>query len=882
MAINKVVYGNSTLIDLTEDTVSADKLLAGETAHDRSGAQIVGSVVTAEVVDNLTTQDATKALSANQGYVLNQNKVDKVTGKGLSTNDYTNEDKAKVTSSDAKIIDYENRGYLGKNKFINSLPIGYTKTINGITFTVNSDHSITVNGTATAQANAYIYGVEDISDSSLKPYQNGIKQTDILSGCPSGGSESTYLLVAGSLSSRYGTDVGSGAELTNFSVDGIRILIRIQSGVTVNNLVFKPMVRNAGADNVYVPYVKSNIELDEAKIDKTASEIQTSDGQFTTVTGGLMQKCVVDLEPIQDLHGYSKPWTGGSGKNKIPLTVDGIKSANSGTWSGNSLTKNGVTFTILTDSDGNVTGIRANGTASANAELNLFANNSFPLSAGTYKLTGGISSTIRIFYYNGSQYYNSQPDEVSFTLTGSESASRCTLTVASGATASNVVYYPMIRLSSVSDATFEPYTNICPISGHTQVQVGNCGKNKLNYNAWKNVNIIRGTAVFENNGLTLTATANDCYTGYTTEDARIPISEGETVTLSWKETSNKSGIVMIFPNGETTGAVNVNNANAKSLSYTATSGVTFVTFRFGVQNSGNTIEYKDIQIEQGSQATEYEPYNGYTHIIDLGGTYYGGTLDAVSGKLTVTHALYSNTWGNGSSATDLGSVTRKTYDFTSVGTSKNDENSIMNCAPYNNSWSGNYLHYAINASTHQTLYLFLPNGTSSDFVFQLCFELATPQTIQLDPQTLETLVGQNDVFAPLDGQSVEEVEYREVLAFEDVSKAFEHEWVEIYSGTVWLEGINGSPSLVSLNNGENMGLDASKGYEIKVMINVPGIEVYTDILPYDYPMNIVFSNHSKSESGMYAKYKLMAREIGGTNFNQDTFYETSMVRLDSL
>ena len=106
MAINKVVYGNSTLIDLTEDTVSADKLLAGETAHDRSGASVVGSVVTAEVVDNLTTQDATKALSANQGYVLNQNKVDKVTGKGLSTNDYTNEEKAKVRILAAVGVDY--------------------------------------------------------------------------------------------------------------------------------------------------------------------------------------------------------------------------------------------------------------------------------------------------------------------------------------------------------------------------------------------------------------------------------------------------------------------------------------------------------------------------------------------------------------------------------------------------------------------------------------------------------------------------------------------------------------------------------------------------------------------------------------------------------
>ena len=50
MAINKVIYGNSTLIDLTSDTVSANSLLSGETAHDRSGASIVG---TATNIDNI-------------------------------------------------------------------------------------------------------------------------------------------------------------------------------------------------------------------------------------------------------------------------------------------------------------------------------------------------------------------------------------------------------------------------------------------------------------------------------------------------------------------------------------------------------------------------------------------------------------------------------------------------------------------------------------------------------------------------------------------------------------------------------------------------------------------------------------------------------------
>lgn len=43
MAINKVIYGGNTLIDLTGDTVSADKILSGYKTHDKSGAVITGT-----------------------------------------------------------------------------------------------------------------------------------------------------------------------------------------------------------------------------------------------------------------------------------------------------------------------------------------------------------------------------------------------------------------------------------------------------------------------------------------------------------------------------------------------------------------------------------------------------------------------------------------------------------------------------------------------------------------------------------------------------------------------------------------------------------------------------------------------------------------------
>lgn len=42
---NKVVYGEETLIDLTLDTVTADTLLQGYTAHDNTGTKINGSII---------------------------------------------------------------------------------------------------------------------------------------------------------------------------------------------------------------------------------------------------------------------------------------------------------------------------------------------------------------------------------------------------------------------------------------------------------------------------------------------------------------------------------------------------------------------------------------------------------------------------------------------------------------------------------------------------------------------------------------------------------------------------------------------------------------------------------------------------------------------
>lgn len=53
MAINKVIYGTTVLVDLTSDTVVSSKMYKGTVAHDKSGTEIIG---TAEVTVNKQTE----------------------------------------------------------------------------------------------------------------------------------------------------------------------------------------------------------------------------------------------------------------------------------------------------------------------------------------------------------------------------------------------------------------------------------------------------------------------------------------------------------------------------------------------------------------------------------------------------------------------------------------------------------------------------------------------------------------------------------------------------------------------------------------------------------------------------------------------------------
>lgn len=121
------------------------------------------------------------------------------------------------------------RQITGKNLIA---PLGSTTTINGVTFTVNSDGTISTSGTASAYITFYV--------SSRIPFKAGIAYE--LSGCPSGGSSTSYRM---SLAGAHAFDYGSGGIFIPECDINSDVRIQVNNGTNMDGLVFKPMIRYA-------------------------------------------------------------------------------------------------------------------------------------------------------------------------------------------------------------------------------------------------------------------------------------------------------------------------------------------------------------------------------------------------------------------------------------------------------------------------------------------------------------------------------------------------------------------------------------------------------------------------------------------------------------
>ena len=126
------------------------------------------------------------------------------------------------------------------------------ETINGVTFEAKPDGTIVANGTATANADV------DLKWGNIVVPVKGLDVT--ISGCPQGGSGTTYLLRAqGSKDNKVfdmeAHDYGTGATISGANF--IRTYIRIAAGTTADNLVFKPQIEIGSAATSYEPYTSN-------------------------------------------------------------------------------------------------------------------------------------------------------------------------------------------------------------------------------------------------------------------------------------------------------------------------------------------------------------------------------------------------------------------------------------------------------------------------------------------------------------------------------------------------------------------------------------------------------------------------------------------------
>lgn len=342
-------------------------------------------------------------------------------------------------------------------------------------------------------------------------------------------------------------------------------------------------------------------------------------GNPITITDALpvpVKSLVANVEPIQDLHGYDYPWVGGAGKNKLWTELSNIKSINTdGTWNDNVYSINGIDYTISTNSSGNVTKIVANGTATANATLNVNSNfdttnfNGYIYSCLTQ--AGGSGVFRSAIQQNGSPWAEMANDTGSgSTITTPSSgtkAGRVWIAISSGRTVSNLEFYPMVRPSG-TDSTFAPYSNICPISGLTEVEVDVEGKNHFNKNA---------------SDLVTSKYLNYQTGGFVNNDnwdvsGLIKVRPNTQCVVSGLNNLGASNFeVCFYDNNETY----ISGITQNAMTFTTPSNTAYLRFDF------RKADIDTAQLEIGSSATDYVPFvAGNTCTIDLNGTRYGGYI----------------------------------------------------------------------------------------------------------------------------------------------------------------------------------------------------------------------------------------------------------------
>ena len=540
----------------------------------------------------------------------------------------------------------------------------------------------------------------------------------------------------------------------------------------------------ANVSNPPIPVVKdfaSVISVDDA-IPKAATDVK------------------VKIEAVQDLHGYTKPWVGGAGKNKLPTTINEIKAANtSGTWSGNVYTHvNGIKVTILTDSDNNVIGFNINGTTNGAFEFRFTAQN-LTLPAGSYiwSIQNNINIDnvwVSIYNPNAVGIITKTATSANYTCNGSFGGAY--IYSNSGNTFNNVVVKPMLRLASVSDASYEPYSNICPISGFTEAKVTRTGKNLLPMTVagikavntggtWSgNTYTFRGvtfTVSTDSNGNVTGITANGTASGGNGNFNLLPsnLTAENAFILTGCPSNGNLSTYFIRVEDITGGTTTYYTEVGDGLSINSGRIIKNIWCAVANGTTANNLVFKPMIRLATETDAKFAPYTGTDYIIDLEGTRYGATLDVTSGVMSVTHGF-----GTVNDISKLGtpqtSASGNWATYSVSGTKRDDANVVVisdraKAIAYDNRVdSGNIASDRVYSdASENTIVLRLSNSNTitakQDFYnywegAELCYELATPITVQLTPTEVEMLQGYNvlsansgDVYLKYDASMIQRI-----------------------------------------------------------------------------------------------------------------------------
>ena len=508
-----------------------------------------------------------------------------------------------------------------------------------------------------------------------------------------------------------------------------KVIADLNAGDVINVGVNVEVVNVNDVLNDYA--TKEDIENNVSIVEKSVS------GAIASFNDGMdnmpLKSLTVDIEPVQDLHGQDSPYPAGGGKNKInapDVTLSG----------------NGYVF--------NLTGL------------------SIP--AGQYTLSFVTTATSNISFAvtgpDDDDYINTTvTNPFTFTVSGVITGIRAYGTAGT---------YSNIQLESGSSKTaYAPYSNICPISGWTGVTVNATGKNLIDgYNTYSGGGYNKSVGTVLNlspndthptiNGNTITIEIQSNWGGVTWGTAQLA-SGTYTINIDLTATNN-SRLSIYTVDGET---------NAVKTSYASTSNSAF-TRQVSIDNGdyivvvesvsvAGTITIKNFQIELGSTAADYEPYQGGTYSVNWqteAGTVYGGTLDVLSGVLTVDMAMVdlgTLNWSTSSGyflTTGLDDLIKRPLTasevpnvlcdrYRAIEWSKDDDKSVA--VKHTRLTGGSNLWIKDTDYTDAATFKTAMSGV------QLVYELATPITYQLTPHEVNSLLGVNNIWADTGNTSCE-------------------------------------------------------------------------------------------------------------------------------